>query len=277
MRKQLLGVFLPLLVVVLVAAAETQNTGTEATRHAAVQKVNVVRGDDGIRVEITARGQVAPKLSTLDRPDRVVLDLPNTVVGTSQNRISVDSDGVKGVRVGMDGQTPPTTRVVVDLQQACPYELLPSSDNKIVLQLHPAATTARAATRPAHLAASKSAAAVTPAPARNETAASKPAPVVTAPASETKPAQSAASATDYVFVEPSYKPKAVAEENKPAVTGPPARVVEAAAKFVDRPEGNLLPTPSASMHPQETTAAPGGAAPCSSEPRSSDSQAGRAP
>ena len=68
MRKQLLVVLLPLLMLVLVgAAAETQNTGTGATTHATLQKVNVVRGDDGISVEITARGQVTPKVSTLDR------------------------------------------------------------------------------------------------------------------------------------------------------------------------------------------------------------------
>ncbi len=49
------------------------------TKHAALQKVDVVRGEDGISVEITARGQVTPKLTALDRPARVVIDLPNTV------------------------------------------------------------------------------------------------------------------------------------------------------------------------------------------------------
>ena len=93
MRKQWLGVFLPLLVVVLLAAAETQSTGSEATKHAALQKVNVLRGEEGISVEITARGQVTPTLTTLDSPSRVVVDLPNTVTATAQSHISVDSDG----------------------------------------------------------------------------------------------------------------------------------------------------------------------------------------
>jgi hypothetical protein len=43
---------------------------------------------------------------------------------------------VKGVRIGMDGQKPPTTRIVVDLEHACRYELNPSSDGKLVLTLH---------------------------------------------------------------------------------------------------------------------------------------------
>jgi len=49
MRKQLLGVFLPLLIVGLTVAADTQNTGTSATaesKHAALKRLNVVRGAD---------------------------------------------------------------------------------------------------------------------------------------------------------------------------------------------------------------------------------------
>ena len=260
MRKQLLGVFLPLLVLVLVAAAETQSTGTEANTHAALQTVNVVRGEDGISVEITARGQVTPQLSTLDRPARVVLDLPNTVMATAQSRISVGDEGVKGVRVGMDGHTPPTTRVVVDLEQACRYELVPGSDHKLVLKLHPAAV-AHAVKKPA---AAATTAVLVPAPVvvKKEVAASKPAviaaPALVIPAADNKPTASASSANDYVFVEPSYKPKdgTAAEESKPAATVAPVRATNAAAKFVEKPEGNLLPTPSASMQEQPAAAAP---------------------
>ncbi len=261
MRKQLLGVFLPLLVLVLIAAAETQSTGTQATRHATLQKVSVVRGEDGVSVEITARGPVTPQLTTLDRPARVVLDLPNTVAATSQSHINVGSDGVKGVRVGMDGQTPPTTRVVVDLEQACRYELVPSSDNKLVLKLYTTAAVAKAVSKPALAAAPKTA---TLAPAaivvKKEVAASKPAlvtaPALVVPAAENKPAASAPS--DYVFVEPSYKSKegTAAEDSKAAVIAPAARGMEAAAKFVEKPEGSLLPTPSASMQAQAAAATP---------------------
>ena len=40
MRKQLLGVVLPLVILVMMtAAAQTQNTGTSATEHAALQRL----------------------------------------------------------------------------------------------------------------------------------------------------------------------------------------------------------------------------------------------
>ena len=95
-----------------------------------------MRTDDGVSVEINAHGAVKPQLSTLDNPARMVVDLPNTVVASSPRLIDVYSDGVKAVRLGMDGQTTPNTRIVVDLMQACQYELVPGNDNSMVLKLY---------------------------------------------------------------------------------------------------------------------------------------------
>ncbi len=268
MRKQQLGVILPLLIVFLVAAAaQTQNTGTEATTHAALQRLNVVRGEGAISVEFTARGPVTPKLSTLSSPARVVIDLPNTVALTDQHQIAVDSDGVKGVRVGMNGQTPPSTRVVVDLDQACKFELVPGDDNKFSVKLYPGVALMKSSTKPAVTAKSapKAAAklltvsAVTPAapavaPAiaeKKEVAAKQPAATPATP-TPARTASASNPATDYVFVEPSYKPKDETKaEEKPAPVEPAARALEAAAKFADKPASELLPVhANASMQPQ---------------------------
>ncbi len=224
MRKQLLSVFLPLLVFVLVAAAETPGTGTTGTGRAALEKVNVTRSTDGLNVEFTARGAVTPKLSTLDSPARLVLDLPNTVAATAQGHISVGSDNVKGVRIGMDGQNPPTTRVVVDLVRACQYDLASAGDNRFVLKLHDKTNT------PATAAAN-----VAPAPVKvpAQVSASKPAAETAPPASANQVAN------NFVVVEPTYTPK--------DANAQPVRAAEAASKFVERPETNLLPTASAAM------------------------------
>ncbi len=247
MRKQLLSVCLPLLFVVLVAAAETQSTGTETIKHATVQKINVVQGDDGVTVEITARGAVTPKLSTLQSPARVVLDLPNTALADSMGRINVAHDGVQDVRIGMDGKASPTSRIVIDLDHACQYELVPSGDNKVVLKLHSGVSVAKVA-KPSPFATK------TAAPVVSQQAA------VPAPAVENKPVQTASAASNFVVVEPTYKPKD-ASETTPAVSGPPARVIEAASKFVEKPDTNLLPAPSAAMQAQAAPSAQPQAAP----------------
>src|SRR5271166_5472187 len=135
MRKQLLVVLLPLLV--LIAAGETRSTENGATGRTTLQRVDVMRGTDGISVEMIGHGQMTPKVSLLESPARVLVTLSNTVATTSQNHVSVGRDGVKGVRIGMDGQTPPTTSVVIDLLSSCKYEVVPGSDGKVVVKLHP--------------------------------------------------------------------------------------------------------------------------------------------
>jgi type IV pilus assembly protein PilQ len=270
MRKQLLGLVLPLLMMVgVAAAADIENTGAVATTHAALERLNVVRGEDGISLEITARGVVTPKLTTLRSPARVVIDLPNTVAVTDQRHLDVGSDGVKGVRIGMNGQTPPSTRVVVDLEKACPFELVPGSDNKIVVKLHtggsatglaskpfPTVTAAPQAAQPAPQLTAK----LTPASTglgKKEAAPTAPAPSTTSASRPVATATSTKPASDYVFLEPSYKPKDQTKtELKPAPTEPSERALEAAAKFADKPASALLPVhASASMQPQAAQAA----------------------
>ena len=266
MRKQLLGVVLPLLMLVLVAAAaDTPNPGTGAATHAALQRLNVVRGDDGISVEMTARGTVTPKLSTLGSPARLIIDLPNTVAATDQRHLEVGSDGVKGVRVGMNGQTPPSTRIVVDLDKACKFELVPGTDDKIVVKLYTGATAASSAKPSMTVVAPKETApaAVVPVVAKATPAAAvipavpekKDVPAATAP----KPVETASAkpVTDYVFVEPSYKPKDETKpEEKPAAVEPAVRAGEAAAKFADKPASELMTANvHASMQPQAAQAA----------------------
>ena len=255
MRKQLLAVWLPLLILALVAGAEAQSTSTGADTRATVQKVDVMHADDGISVEITARGQVTPKLSTLGSPARVLVTLPNTVAATVQNHISVGSDGVKGVRIGTDGHEPPTTSVVIDLVQACQYELLPGGDSKIIVKLHPAAVKA-SATAPAPAKPQTTASTVAPASMGTAVAVSHPIPatesssvVPVAALADDKTSKQIASATNFAFVEPSYQQKK-ADEKQISDETASERATGAAAKFVDKPEGDLLPTPSAAMQPQ---------------------------
>jgi len=243
MRKQFLTVLLPVLVIFITASAQTQSAGTDAPKHAALQKVNVVRTSDGFSVEISARGTVKPRLSTLESPARIVVDLPNTVVATSRGLISVDGDGVKEVRLGMDGQG--SSRVVVDLTKACRHELVAGSDNTLVLKLYTKSEIAQAS-QPAAVKVP----AVQPVVAKTEVATAPLAPVVAefaAPAKEAKLIQTSAHATDFAFIEPSYSPKAASDDPTAAAIEPPARAVTAAGKFVSRPDGNLLPLASAAM------------------------------
>src|SRR5208282_5983883 len=128
MRKQLLGLFIPLLVLVMSATAADM-TGKEVAASARLQKLEIAHGQDGVQIEFKAKGTIAPKVSTLESPARIVVELPNTVMATAQSRISVGQDGVKGVRIGMDGQTPPNKPVVLHLASIDSANSNPATSN----------------------------------------------------------------------------------------------------------------------------------------------------
>jgi len=236
MRKQqvTLTLFVSVLVLVAAAAAQTPNQ---------LDRVNVVRGTDEIRVEMSSRGTLSPKLSTLDSPARVVVDLPETVMATGRTHIAVGADGVKGVRIGTDGQTHPTTRIVVDLDQACAYELTPGPAGKLVLTLH-ANAVAKAAAETKTVAVSAPVAAS----------------AATTPATKADAKDSTAPA-DFVVVQPAYQAKNVSTDvkdvkNENAADEPTVRAQEAAARFSDKTAAELLPVSANAAQAQNQNQAP---------------------
>jgi Tfp pilus assembly protein PilP len=158
-----------------------------------LEGVHVVHNADDIQIEISSREAVTPKVSKLASPARVVVELPSTVMATPQNKIAVGTAGVKGVRIGMDGKTPPTTSVVVDLDRAVGYDLAPGPGNKFFLNLHTAQEAAKnapakssvVAAPKVQIAATKPA--TTAAAPKIASAANTEAPKATPNATQTKP------------------------------------------------------------------------------------------
>ena len=218
MRKHMLGTITALLAIVLMAGAQSPRSEAGS---AALQKVTVNRGQGVVSVEMTTKGAITPKVERLSSPDRLVVDLPNTVLATVGGRIPVGSDGVKGVRMGTDASA--MTRVVVDLERPAKYELVPGPGQKLTLKIGDATSVAAAA---------------------QPVKASAPAPVL-ADNQHAALQEPAKTAQDFVVVSPTYAPKK-------DVADPSAKATTAASKFVERPEGNLLPEASGSMQAQET-------------------------
>jgi type IV pilus assembly protein PilQ len=294
MRKQLLSVILPLMLLGLMASAAETPTLAAASQRNELQRVNVVRGTDEIRVEISARGAVTPKLSTADSPARLIVDLPGTVMVSGQSRISVGSAGVKGVRIGMDGQTPPTTRVVVDLEHSCRYELIPSVDGKLVLTLHTGSAMAALTKAPKIAAAETSPVAsqsMSPfAPrvievkqeTKREVAANVAPPAtdlvipktVTATAAPAPQKAEPVATSDFVFVEPTYaaKPNTADSSVEPA-----NRAQEAAARFADQTAPELLPVSMHAAQSGQSASSSTGISPAVNLAAEQKSQAGQQP
>jgi len=259
MRKQQVTMFVTLLVfaVAVVAAAAQTPASQPAGQRSELERVNVVRGTGEIRVEISSHGAVTPKLSTMDSPTRVVVELPETVMATGQSRILVGTAGVKGVRIGMDGKTPPTTRVVVDLEKACAYELTPGPAGKLVLTLHAQPELGTAAS----VAPSPSASPFTPKVAEIK---GTPAPKVAA--------NDTSSPNKFVMVEPTYQ----AKKDKPA-SEPTVRAQEAAARFSDKTAAELLPVSINAAQAQSSTGSSTGITPAVNLAAEQKAQQGQQP
>jgi type IV pilus assembly protein PilQ len=232
MRKQLLGLLVPLTAFVLIANAADM-TGNGLAASAALQKLEVAHSQDGLRVEFKAKGTLAPKVTTLDSPARIVVDFPNTVMATAQSRITVGSGGVKDVRIAMDGQIPPSTRVVVDLAGTGSdadrqHELTAGPNGSFVLTIHDAVVAHR-----------QSVPAAKSAKATSQPALSSSAPVP-AVASVSSSAQNTDKPSEFAFVEPKYSVKD--DKRVAATTAPVVKAEEAASRFADKTAAELVAT-----------------------------------
>jgi type IV pilus assembly protein PilQ len=241
MRKQLLGLIVSLLAFVLIASAADM-TGKGVAASAQLERLEVAHGQDGLRVEFKARGTLAPRVTTLDSPSRIVIDLPNTVMATSQNHVNVGQDGVQGVRIGMDGKG--NTRVVIDLTARRQHEMVAGDDGSYVLRIgeirHQATVVAKPVVSPApkmvlaSVPTTPAPATVTPVPATTT------APVPAPPATTTAPAPvataSAEKASDFAFVEPKYSNK------NDQASAPAEKAQEAASRFADKTASELVAT-----------------------------------
>jgi len=240
MRKQLLGFIVALLALVLIAAAA--DTTGKGVASAQLQRLEVAHGQDGLRVEFKAKGTLTPRVTTLDSPARIVVDLPNTVMATAQKRITVDQDGVKDVRIGMDGQG--NTRVVLDLTARRHHEMVAGSNGNLTLKILGAEAANRQALVPAKTETASSApnlvlASVAPAPVPSPSSPVTSMPAAPVPATTpalAAPASSANQASDFAVIEPKYTVK-----TEPAIE-PAAKAQEAASRFADKTAAELVST-----------------------------------
>jgi len=246
MRKQLLGLLVPLLAfVVVAAAADMTGKGVAKETSAALQRLEVTHSQDGLRVEFRAKGTLTPKMTTLDSPARIVVDFPNTVMATAQNLISVGQDGVKELRVGMDRQTPPTTRVVIDLAASCPHEIVAAPDGSFILEIHdavlahrssaPAAKSSDARSLDTKSVAANSLPKLVPTSAPDASL-----PITSAPTAVPAPAENPQKPTDFAFIEPKFSVKDSKADDKSAP--PAAKAQEAASRFADKTASELVAT-----------------------------------
>jgi type IV pilus assembly protein PilQ len=99
-----------------------------------IRDISVSHDRQGPSVEITGNGPLTAKTMKLKGPDRLVVDIPNSVLEGRPREIAVNGKEVKAVRAARYQDAPPVTRVVVDLTGMREFDVVPAG-NRLVVKL----------------------------------------------------------------------------------------------------------------------------------------------
>jgi type IV pilus assembly protein PilQ len=210
----------------IAAAAGSALRASPSSAIARVQGISVSRGTEGLNVEITGSGPLTARTMKLTGPDRLVIDIPNSLLAGRPRDIAVNSNGIKAVRAARYDSAPPTTRVVVDMAAMQNFDVVPEG-NKLVLKMRDGSSA-----RPALPAENTEVAATPAAPA---TSSQKPVALASASSPVQNEVKTPSPAQSLVIVNPTFAPKkAIAENQKPepkVVEATPSKADVAASRF----------------------------------------------
>ena len=97
-----------------------------------VTGIRVTPSPGQVEVVIDASGPVGYRVLELEDPARIVIDIPGAVNGVGETTIPVHRGALVQVRVSQFAETPPVTRVVVDLTRRLQYAVTQRRQNVVV-------------------------------------------------------------------------------------------------------------------------------------------------
>jgi len=103
-------------------------------RAATIKSIRIVHEEEGEALEILSTRPLIPSIQEVRNPDRLVIDLPNARVGGQPKKVEVNADQIGAIHAGLVEDTPPITRVIVDLAAPRTYTW-DAAGNRLVVHL----------------------------------------------------------------------------------------------------------------------------------------------
>jgi AMIN domain len=111
--------------VIVSAAAQSGRTGS-------VERLYVI-SQNPFQIQIQASHGSQPQVQLVSNPERLVVDIPNSIPGAGLRGLAINRGDVRGVRVSLYSAKPPITRVVVDLNAPEWYRVVPNASGLAVM------------------------------------------------------------------------------------------------------------------------------------------------
>jgi len=115
---------IPLVSVALSVAAQSGSVG-------AVRKISIL-SQNPLQIQIQTSRPASPQVQMVPDPERLVIDIPNSLPGPALRGLAVNQGAVRSVRISLYSTKPPITRVVVDLNAPEWYHVAPNSFGLVV-------------------------------------------------------------------------------------------------------------------------------------------------
>jgi AMIN domain len=103
-----------------------------------LRSVKVISDAEGPALEIVSSHAMNPAVESRDSPPRLIIDLPNTRTHLPRTALTIGTAQVSALRVNQSQQSPPVTRVVVDLVQPVGYSST-TDGQRLLVHLYPIA------------------------------------------------------------------------------------------------------------------------------------------
>lgn len=119
-----------------------------ADGYAVFSRVETTTVLTGIDLTVICTRPVVPGFTQLKDPERLVIDLPNTLVGTHPSSVAIRTADVRAMRINQFQKRPPVTRIVLDLMGERDYSY-EANRNSFVVHLRSATAAAARPSQPA--------------------------------------------------------------------------------------------------------------------------------